>query len=154
MIKTFFESFKYALNGIKFALQTERNMRVHLCVGAYVYFFSFFYNFSSTEYCILTILIFGVIAFEMINSSIERVVDNPLPEKFYIAGKVKDIAAGAVLIFSIGAAICGFILFWDVLIIKEIFDYFITHIFSSLCLMVSFILAFIFVFQKEKTRDK
>jgi len=148
MMKDFFDSFKYAINGIKHAVMGERNMRIHICVAIYVYIFSFFYSFSIIEYCILTILIAGVITLELINTAIEHIVDNPLPEKFYIAGKAKDVIAGAVLIFSIGAAICGVLLFWDTTILLNIFNFFTQHSLYLILLLLSFVFSLFFIFGK------
>ena len=52
-----------------------------------------------------------VITAELFNSAIERLVDLVSPEWNKIAGEVKDIAAGAVLVTAITAAIIGLIVF-------------------------------------------
>jgi diacylglycerol kinase len=53
------------------------------------------------------------------NSAIESLVDLVSPEKNSLAGKAKDIAAGAVLVAAICAAIVGLIIFvpkgWEML---------------------------------------
>ncbi len=148
MFRKFFHSFRYAISGIISAIRAEQNMRVHMVIGAYVYFFSIFYDFSKVEYCILTVLIFGVMALEMMNSSIERSVDKPTPGKFYIVGAVKDMAAGAVLTFSIGAAICGVLLFWDIPTIAHVFDFFSHNLMALLGLLVSLGCSLVFIFRK------
>ncbi|MBP1593702.1 MAG: putative diacylglycerol kinase [Bacteroidetes bacterium] len=48
---------------------------------------------------------------EAFNTSIERLVNLVSPQENNIAGDVKDIAAGAVLICAIAAAIVGLIIF-------------------------------------------
>jgi len=48
---------------------------------------------------------------EMINTAIEKYIDLLTPEYHAVAGKVKDIAAGAVLISAFFAAIVGLIIF-------------------------------------------
>ncbi|MEI3261477.1 MAG: diacylglycerol kinase [Flavonifractor plautii] len=45
------------------------------------------------------------------NTAIERLVDLVSPERHPIAGQVKDIAAGAVLVCAVAAAIIGGIIF-------------------------------------------
>ena len=52
-----------------------------------------------------------VLAAEGFNTAIERLVDLVSPDYHPIAGDVKDIAAGAVLICAIAAAIIGIIVF-------------------------------------------
>lgn len=59
---------------------------------------------------------FGVvIAAELFNSSLERLVDLVSPQYHPLAGQVKDIAAGAVLVCAIAAALIGIILFYPYL---------------------------------------
>jgi diacylglycerol kinase (ATP) len=52
-----------------------------------------------------------VLAAEGFNTAIERLVDLVSPDYHPIAGDVKDVAAGAVLICAIAAAIVGMIVF-------------------------------------------
>ena len=60
-------------------------------------------------FCILFIGI--VIATELINSSIEAVVDLISPNKNSLAKVAKDTASGAVLIFALTALVGGLIIF-------------------------------------------
>ena len=100
----FVDSFLYAAQGIRTAVREERNMRFHLCAAFYVYLFSLFYGFGKTEYILITLMVCGVLALELVNSSLERTVERPAPDRYMTAGVVKDMAAGAVLVFSIGCA--------------------------------------------------
>ena len=60
----------------------------------------------------MVVLCFGlVLAAEGFNTAIERLVDLVSPDYHPIAGDVKDVAAGAVLICAIAAAIVGMIVF-------------------------------------------
>lgn len=154
-MRSFFRSFVYALNGIRFALKEERNMRFHLCTAVYVFVFAQFYAFSKTECMLLTILVAGVMALELVNSALERTVSRPSTERYVTAGFVKDMAAGAVLIFSIAAAVCGVLLFWDVAVFKEIYKYFTANPFLLILLVLSFGVSYWFVFwfnRKPETR--
>lgn len=64
------------------------------------------------ERMVAIILCFGVVlAAEGFNTAIERLVNLVSPERNPIAGDVKDIAAGSVLICAIVAAIVGIIIF-------------------------------------------
>lgn len=59
---------------------------------------------------------FGVvIAAELFNSALERLVDLVSPQHHPLAGQVKDIAAGAVLVCAMAAALIGSILFYPYL---------------------------------------
>lgn len=117
---SFAQSFRYAAQGIRAAVREERNLRFHLCAAGYVYRFSLFYPFGRTEYLLITLMVCGVLALELVNSAVERAVDKPSPEHDQAAGAAKDMAAGAVLVFSIGCAVCGLALFLDVAVLAKI----------------------------------
>lgn len=84
----FVDSFLYAAQGIRTAVREERNMRFHLCAAFYVYLFSLFYGFGKTEYILITLMVCGVLALELVNSSLERTVEAPR------AGPVHDCGRG------------------------------------------------------------
>ena len=108
-MRRFFAGFGYAAQGFWAAVKEERNLRFHLCAGAYVLLASLFYSFSAVEYALLFLCIGGVIALELVNSAIERSVESPDPAHWRAAGGAKDMAAGAVLTFSIagrGLVLC------------------------------------------------
>ena len=106
----FVDSFLYAAQGIRTAVREERNMRFHLCAAFYVYLFSLFYGFGKTEYILITLMVCGVLALELVNSSLERTVERPAPSRYRTAGVVKDMAAGAVLLSAIAALLVGVVI--------------------------------------------
>ena len=69
------------------------------------------FGITPTEWCIVIICFGLVLAAEGFNTAIERLVDLVSPDYHPIAGDVKDVAAGAVLICAIAAAIIGGIIF-------------------------------------------
>jgi len=71
----------------------------------------FFFGITRTEWIVIILCIGVVIAAELFNTAIERLVDLVSPERHPIAGQVKDIAAGAVLVCAVAAAIIGIIIF-------------------------------------------
>lgn len=104
-------SFKYAFKGIYFLLATQRNARIHLAAMALVIFGGFYFSISSTEWMVVIIAIGLVFAAEAFNTAIEQLVDMVSPEFNKSAGRIKDLAAGVVLITAIAAAIAGIIIF-------------------------------------------
>ena len=52
-----------------------------------------------------------LISFEMVNTAVEIIIDMISPEFNKDAGRVKDIAAGAVFVAIIAAVIVGVIIF-------------------------------------------
>jgi len=105
------QSFGYAGRGIRLVFSSEANMKIHIIIAVLVVICGFFFNINVSEwiYCLLCIgLVFSA---EMINTAIENVVDLASPEHHELAGKAKDIAAGAVLICAIISVIIGLLIF-------------------------------------------
>ena len=105
------ESFKYAFEGIKLTLKNEPNFKIQLFLAVLSIILGFFFKITKTEWLILTTVIFMVLLLELINSSIEALVDMISPERNEKAKIAKDTAAGAVLIASILSLIIGAIIF-------------------------------------------
>lgn len=104
-------SFRYALIGWQTFWKCELNARVHVVIAVLVTIAGIIFQISTTEW-ILQILCIGlVIGSEMFNTAIELMVDKWSPQFDDIAAKVKDIAAGAVLISSLTAATIGCIIY-------------------------------------------
>ena len=146
---SFFKSFVYAFNGIHSAVKQERNIRIHLVVATFVMWFSQYYNFTKSQYAVIILSVAGVISLEMVNSAIERCVYKPSAEKYMMAGVVKDMAAGAVLVYSIGVAICGIIMFWDPDVLTEIFNRYAQQPLRIVLLLVTMSLGYIFITKKR-----
>ena len=105
------KSFGYAFKGIVSLIRREHNAWIHCTAIVLVTIGGFYFGLTLTEWCIV-VLCFGIVlAAEGFNTAIERLVDLVSPDFHPIAGDVKDIAAGAVLICAIAAAIIGGIIF-------------------------------------------
>ncbi len=77
---------------------------------------AFILKLSFTE---IAVIIFAgglVMVGEMINTGMETLVDLISPNYHPLAGRIKDIAAGAVLVSSIIAVIIGIIIFLPAII--------------------------------------
>ena len=110
-LKKRIKSFGYAFKGIASLIRKEHNAWIHCTAIVLVTIAGFHFDITSTEWCIV-VLCFGlVLAAEGFNTAIERLVDLVSPDFHPIAGDVKDVAAGAVLICAIAAAIVGMIVF-------------------------------------------
>ena len=105
------KSFTFAWKGILTCAGHEQNITFHLIAAIIVLAAGFCFGISRTEWMVVMLCIGTVIAAELFNSAIERLVDMVSPEWEKKAGEVKDIAAGAVLITAIAAAIVGMIVF-------------------------------------------
>jgi len=105
------QSFKHAIRGIRMVLKSERNMQIHLIFVLLVVFFGLLLCISPVEWMVC-LLAFGlVMAAEMVNTAIETIIDLVSPDYHELAGRAKDIAAGAVLVASIAAAAAGLVIF-------------------------------------------
>ena len=109
--KKLINSFKYAFMGIKSAFKTEQNMKIHFTIMILVVVLGVILHIDIQEWITCVVCFACVIGAEMFNTAIEKVVDLASPEKNEIAKIAKDISAGAVLIFAIGSAIIGLLIF-------------------------------------------
>ena len=105
------KSFGYAFKGIASLIKKEHNAWIHCTAIVVVTLAGFYFDITPTEWCIVVICFSLVLAAEGFNTAIERLVDLVSPDYHPIAGDVKDVAAGAVLICAIAAAIVGMIVF-------------------------------------------
>ena len=110
-IKRFGRGFVYAWNGIRAAVQQERNFRFHLCATCYTIAACCLAEVSAVEWALIVLCIAAVLGMELMNSAIERAVDKPDTTHWWSAGAAKDMAAGAVLIVALGALAVGGCLF-------------------------------------------
>ncbi|TGB04269.1 diacylglycerol kinase family protein [Halobacillus salinus] len=109
--------FRHAWNGIKEVTRSERNFKLHLFSTVLVIISSAILGLQAIEWSVIILTCSIVLALEMVNSSIERILDYLAPEWNPLAGKIKDIAAGAVLVASIGAFVIACILLLPKLLI-------------------------------------
>jgi diacylglycerol kinase len=104
-------SFGYAFRGVGFLLQTQTNARVHLAIAVAVVGAGFGFEVSRMEWVAIVAAIGLVLVTEGLNTALETVVDLVSPEWHPLAGRAKDIAAGAVLLAAIAAAVIGGLIF-------------------------------------------
>ena len=103
--------FKFALNGLLHTIKNEKNFRIHLIIVLTVVIAGLYFNVTTTEWLLLFASIGIVLMSELINTSIELLVDLVSPESNEKAGLIKDIAAAAVLTAALIAIIIGLIIF-------------------------------------------
>jgi diacylglycerol kinase len=109
--KLHYYSLQNAWRGFYRALLTQRNLRVEVLIGIVALFAGYLLQFTSAQLMIVLALIFLVLSFEMINTSVEAMVDSVHVEQSELAKVSKDAAAGAVLLITILAAIVGVYLY-------------------------------------------
>lgn len=107
----FLHSFIFAISGIFHAIRNERNMKIHSVVAIIVIVLSWIYHLSAIEWMFISFVICGVLALELVNTALERVVDLVTKDIHPLAKQAKDVAAGAVLLYAILSVIIGCIIF-------------------------------------------
>ncbi|MFA5126697.1 MAG: diacylglycerol kinase family protein [Patescibacteria group bacterium] len=105
-------SFKFAWHGLKIMISSERNFRIHLCFALAVILFAGFYGLSRTLWIALLLVIALILALEIFNAAIERLVDMLAPKTHNFAKEIKDLLAGMVLLVAGFAVVIGLIIFW------------------------------------------
>lgn len=110
-LKKRINSFQYAGRGIRTVFGTETNMKIHICIAILVLIAGFTFKISAIEWIACLLCIGLVVGMEMVNTAIENIVDLVSPNHHPLAGKAKDIAAGAVLICAIISVVVGLLVF-------------------------------------------
>ncbi|MGL4694707.1 diacylglycerol kinase family protein [Enterococcus larvae] len=121
--KHFIASLEFALQGIRTVFKEERNMRTHSFMGVLAIIAGFIFQLTTVEWLWLLFVIFFVLIIEIINTAFENVVDMCTDFHFHPIGKkIKDMAAGAVLITACFSLIVGSIIF-----LPKIWQLFVTY---------------------------
>lgn len=104
-------SFKYALSGIRSCFKSESNFRIHSLLAMIALLISALINISTIEWVAVCFCIAFVFTMEMVNTAIEKLCDIIHVERHNGIKKVKDIAAGAVLVAALFSLITGAVIF-------------------------------------------
>jgi len=110
-IKKRMQSFKYAFNGLRILLNGEHNSWIHIFVTICVLAAGFAFKISTGEWIAVIFCIGMVFALELVNTAIENMADFVSKEHHESIKKIKDLAAGAVLVGAVAAAVIGLIIF-------------------------------------------
>jgi len=105
-------SFNYAIEGIAYALRTQRNMRLHVGAAAVVFVASLFFRISRLEFIAICFAITFVLVTELVNTALEAAVDVSTQGWDPAAKVAKDVAAGAVFVAAINALAVGYVVFF------------------------------------------
>jgi diacylglycerol kinase len=104
-------SFKNAFNGVVFCIKTQPNYQIHLLLSTIALALGVVLQISNIEYFMIILLITIGLVIETINTAIEQATDAIDTKWREEIGHAKDIAAGAMLIFALGATIISGIIF-------------------------------------------
>lgn len=104
-------SFAHALRGLGLLLRTQANAQIHAVATILVIVAGALLRISLSEWVLIMLAVASVWVAEALNTAVEFLVDLASPEQHPLAGKAKDVAAGAVLAAAIGSLIIGVLVF-------------------------------------------
>lgn len=110
-IKSRIRSFSNAFRGLGLFFKQEHNARIHAVVAVITVVSGLLVGLSRIEWIAVFFAIGMVIATEAMNTTVEYLCDFVSSEYNDTIKKIKDLAAGAVLICAIAAVIIGCIVF-------------------------------------------
>jgi undecaprenol kinase len=110
-METFLKGFVHAIEGIFSSWALGRNFRIQSIIGIVALGLCITLNLLIWEWIVVLILIGGVLSLETINSSIEKLCDLISMDIDPRIKAIKDLSAGAVLIFSVIALVIGCLIF-------------------------------------------
>ena len=106
-------SFNYAIQGIVYALRTQRNMRLHFLAAALTLVAAAVLRVDRMGLLAIVFAISFVLATELINTALESSVDVATDRYDPSAKIAKDVAAGAVLVASTNALVVAYLVLLD-----------------------------------------
>jgi diacylglycerol kinase len=104
-------SFGYAFQGIFTLFREQVNARIHLLAVGVITILGLWLGLSRSEWCDILLCMALVIVMEGVNTALEYLVDLVSPAQHELAGKTKDVAAGAVLLSVIFCAVVWGLIF-------------------------------------------
>lgn len=103
--RPFYVRMGFAVNGIKACWNSESSFRSHVAMALAAIASMIFIQPSAVWWALIGVAITSVMAFELVNSAFERLIDHLHPNIHPEIGIVKDMASGAVLIMGAGALV-------------------------------------------------
>ncbi len=104
-------SFQHAWDGIVHTFRTQPNFQIHTIAALLAISAGFVLHINSAEWAVVIFVIGLVLVAEMINTSVEAVVDL-LTSKYHLKAKVaKDVSAGMVLVSAFIAVVTGILVY-------------------------------------------
>jgi diacylglycerol kinase len=110
--RSWLRRFRDAFYGIREGVRGQSTFFVHFFVAAAVLAAGVAMQVDRYEWCLLVLCIAGVVTAELFNSALESMAKAVTTENDPRIGAALDIAAGAVLVASIGASVVGACIFF------------------------------------------
>jgi diacylglycerol kinase (ATP) len=110
-MKKLIRSFGFAFKGLGYAAKTQLNFRIHMVATVIAIFMGCVLHISTNEWLWIGLCVALVLITELLNTSLEFLTDLVSPDYNELAGHVKDIGAGAVVIAAVFALVTGAVIF-------------------------------------------
>jgi diacylglycerol kinase (ATP) len=104
-------SFQAAIWGSLYTLRTQPNARIEVVAGLIIGLLGWWLQVTATEWAILALAVFTILALEATNTAVEAVVDLVSPQYHPLARIAKDAAAGAMIFIVLGSICVGLAIF-------------------------------------------
>jgi len=118
--RNYFESQKYAIQGIRLIIRNERNFRIQLVAAIGSVVAGFLFHISHQEWVALFVVIALVLVAESFNSVVEAICDTITRDYRINVKYAKDVSAGAVFVSACVSLVAGVIIFspyvWNLLV--------------------------------------
>ncbi len=98
--RTFLDSIKCALSGIRYGFKSEKNFKYYIIIALIFLIINIFCRIESYGYLVYITACVGVFSAEFINTSIEKLCDKLSSEISEDIKIIKDIAAAGVVIWG------------------------------------------------------
>lgn len=111
MTKKIYGGFRAAFSGLRETVIFERSFKIMLLIATLVMATMFYFPTSRLEKVVLLFATFSVLILELINSTVERIMDMITSEHDDRVRIIKDLMAAIVLLASFGSAVVGMLIF-------------------------------------------
>lgn len=100
-------SFKYAFEGLRHVIVSQRNAWIHAVITLAVVILAAFLHLNFQDWALLVLAIGLVWTAEIFNTALETLVDLVSPQPHPLAKIVKDVSAAAVLVSATASILIG-----------------------------------------------
>jgi diacylglycerol kinase (ATP) len=100
-----------AVRGLRVMIVSQQNAWIHAVATLVACGLGLTLGVSTSEWCWIVLAIVAVWTAEALNTAFELLTDVASPGFHPVAGRAKDVAAGAVLISALGSIVVGLLVF-------------------------------------------
>lgn len=104
-------SFWNAIKGVMWLIKSERNFQIEVSALLINVFLILYFKLTANDAALIFAVSFAVLGLEILNTCVEKICDIIQPEFDERIKIIKDIAASAVFLMSIGAVIVGLLVY-------------------------------------------